>query len=80
LKNLANLRRDFEIYSWGGFFDAVNVSNGELSPYYLALDQGMIMASIGNALRNDRLQDYFTRGAVKKAMRPLMEMEVFSAR
>jgi hypothetical protein len=40
----------------------------------------MIMASIGNALRNDRLQDYFTHGAVKRAMRPLMEMEVFSAR
>jgi hypothetical protein len=80
LKNLANLRRDFEIYSWGGFFDAVNVSNGEFSPYYLALDQGMIMASIGNALRNDRLHAYFTRGAIKKAMRPLMEMEVFSAR
>jgi hypothetical protein len=79
LKNLANLRRDFEIYSWGGFFDAVNVSNGDLSTYYLALDQGMIMASIGNALRNDRLQDYFTRGAVEKAMRPLMEMEEFSA-
>jgi hypothetical protein len=79
LENLANLRRDFEIYSWGGFFDAVNVSNGDLSAYYLALDQGMIMASIGNALRNDRLQDYFSRGAVEQAMRPLMEMEVFTA-
>jgi hypothetical protein len=79
LENLANLRRDFEIYSWGGFFDAVNVSNGDLSAYYLALDQGMIMASIGNALRNDRLQDYFSRGAIEQAMRPLMEMEVFTA-
>jgi len=79
LKNLANLRRDFEIYSWGGFFDAVNVSNGDLSTYYLALDQGMIMASISNALRNDRLQNYFTHGAVEEAMSPLMEMEEFSA-
>jgi hypothetical protein len=80
LENLANLRRDFEIYSWGGFFDAVNVSNGDLSTYYLALDQGMIMASIGNALRNDRLQDYFSRGDIEKSMRPLMEMEVFTAK
>ena len=79
LENLANLRQDFEIYSWGGFFDAVNVSNGDLSAYYLALDQGMIMASIGNALRNDRLQAYFSRGAIEQAMRPLMEMEVFTA-
>jgi hypothetical protein len=79
LENLANLRRDFEIYSWGGFFDAVNVSNGDVSTYYLALDQGMVMASIANALRNDRLQHYFTRGEIEEAVKPLLEMEEFTA-
>ena len=79
LKNLANLRRDFESYSWGGFFDAINVSNGDVSTYYLALDQGMIMASIGNALRNDRLQHYFTHGEVENALEPIVEMEQFTA-
>ena len=79
MENLANLRMDFESYSWGGFFDAVNVSNGDVSTYYLALDQGMIMASIGNTLRNDRLQYYFTRGEIEEAVKPLLEMEEFTA-
>jgi hypothetical protein len=79
LENLSNLHQDFESYSWGGFFDAINVSNGDISAYYLALDQGMIMASIANALRNDRLQDYFTQGEIEEAMKPLMEMEEFTA-
>jgi hypothetical protein len=79
LANLANLRTDFESYSWGGFFDAVNVSTGEVSEYYLALDQGMIMASLHNALRNDRLQHYFSHGVIQKAIQPLLAMEEFTA-
>ena len=79
LANLAALRSDFEIYGEHGFYDAVNVATGEVSEYYLALDQGMIMAALGNALTHDRLQRYFTRGPVERALRPLMEMEVFSA-
>jgi hypothetical protein len=79
LQNLANLRRDFESYSWGGFFDAVNVSTGDVSTYYLALDQGMIMAAIANELRNNRLQYYFTRGAIEAAVKPLLQMEEFTA-
>ena len=79
LENLANLQQDFESYSWGGFFDAINVSNGDVSEYYLALDQGMIMAAIGNALRNDRLQHYFTHGEVQNVLAPIIEMEQFTA-
>lgn len=79
LANLANLQRDFEAYSWGGFFDAINVSNGDVSTYYLALDQGMIMAAIANELLNDGLQNYFAQGAVRKALAPIMEMEEFTA-
>ncbi len=79
LQNLANLRRDFDAYGWGGFYDAINVTTGDVSRYYLALDQGMIMAAIGNELRNDRLQHYFTRGAIERAIRPLLAMEEFTA-
>jgi hypothetical protein len=39
----------------------------------------MIMAAISNALRNDRLQRYFTHGAVEDVLEPVMEMEQFTA-
>jgi hypothetical protein len=79
LENLANLQADFDVYTDYGFYDAVNVDTGEVAEYYLALDQGMIMLAVGNYLRNDRLQHYFSHGAVEQAMRPLMAMEEFTA-
>ena len=79
LDNLDRLRRDFEAYGEGGFYDAVNVDTGQVSRYWLALDQGMIMAAIANELTGDRLQRYFTRGAVEEAIRPLLAMEEFTA-
>jgi hypothetical protein len=79
LKNLASLKRDFDAYSWGGFYDAIEVKTGTVSKYYLALDQGMVMAAIGNALRNDRLRDYFSKGAIEDTIRPLLRMEEFTA-
>jgi Putative glucoamylase len=50
LDNLDRLRRDFDVYGEGGFFDAVNVDSGQVSRYWLALDQGMVMAALGNEL------------------------------
>ena len=80
MANLAALEADFPgLYGRGGFKDAVNVATGRIADRYLALDQGMIMASIANALRNDRLQHYFTRGEIEGAMKPLIEMEEFTA-
>lgn len=79
LRNLANLRADFNAYGWGGFYDAINVETGQASRYYLALDQGMIMAAIGNELRGDRMKDYFTKGAVERAVRPVIAPEEFTA-
>lgn len=86
LANLANLREDFDAYGWGGFYDAIEIADEDspdpdpdISRYYLALDQGMVMAAIGNELRNDRLQRYFTRGAIEQAIRPLLELEQFTA-
>lgn len=79
LDNLSNLRRDFDIYSPYGFYDAVNVDTGEVALAHLALDQGMIMLAIANALRNDRMQHYFVRGEIEAAIAPLLALEVFTA-
>jgi hypothetical protein len=55
------------------------VDNGQVSRYWLALDQGMVVAALGNELAGDRLQRYLTRGAVERAVRPLLAMEEFTA-
>jgi hypothetical protein len=78
LANLAKLRRNFDAYGTGGFYDAIDVVTGKVSRFYLALDQGMIMAAIANELTGDRLQGYFAR-EVEAAVRPLMGMEEFTA-
>lgn len=86
LANLANLREDFDAYGWGGFYDAINVGDpetglnrGQTSRFHLALDQGMVMAAIANELRNDRLQAYFTKGAISEAIKPILAIEEFIA-
>jgi hypothetical protein len=79
LTNLANLREDFDVYGWGGFYDSVDVVNGTASRYYLALDQGMVIVALANELRNDKLQKYFSQGYVQRALRPLTAMEEFTA-
>jgi hypothetical protein len=43
------LRRDFDVYGEGGFYDAVNVDTGQVSRFWLALDQGMVMAALGTS-------------------------------
>jgi len=79
LANLAALRKDFDAYGELGFYDAIDVVSGDVSRSYLALDQGMIMAAIGNALTADRLQSYFTAGAVTTVVKPLIAQEVFGS-
>ncbi|HEX6935045.1 MAG TPA: glucoamylase family protein [Actinomycetes bacterium] len=77
LRNLANLREDFGAYGPGGFYDAVNVSTGQMSQRYLSLDQGMVMAALGNALADDLLREPFATGPMKERVAPLMRMEEF---
>lgn len=79
LDNLTKLRSDFDIYDRWGFRDSVNVDTGAVSRYYLALDQGMIMAAIGNALDNDMLRHAFATNAFRDALRPVIGMETFNA-
>ncbi|WP_327091521.1 DUF3131 domain-containing protein [Nonomuraea sp. NBC_01738] len=75
LANLAKLRGNFDAYGPGGFYDAVAVRSGAVSKYYLALDQGMAMAALGNVLARDNLRRYFAGAGVEGRLRPVMELE-----
>jgi hypothetical protein len=79
MANLANLEADFEIYDEWGFHDSVNVDTGTVSDFYLSLDQGIVMAAIGNALADDVLREAFATKEVRKALRPVIGMETFNA-
>ena len=78
LANLAKLRRNFDAYGPGGFYDTVNVTTGKVAKRYLSLDQGMIMAALGNALGGDVLRHAFSQGPMEQRVAPLMRMEEFS--
>lgn len=79
IENLANLECDFEIYSKWGFRDSANVNTMVVSPYYLTLDQGQIMAALGNALAGDMLRKAFVTRKFKRALRAVIKVESFNA-
>src|SRR5918999_2688899 len=79
LANLARLERDFDIYTHWGFLDSVNVDSGVVSNSFLSLDQGMIMAAIGNALDREVLRRAFATRDVERELRPVIGVEEFSA-
>jgi hypothetical protein len=79
---LADLRRLAAIpgmYDRWGFRDSVNVQTGRVSGSYLSLDQGMIMAALGNALGGDVLRDAFAGPEEERALRPVIGIERFGA-
>jgi hypothetical protein len=78
IANLQRISRDFDAYGPGGFYDAVAVRSGQVSQRYLALDQGMIMAALGNELADDAVRRYVSAGALEQKVRPLMKMEEFA--
>ena len=78
--DLAGLERNFpKLYGKWGFRDSVNVGTGAVSNSYLALDQGMIMAAIGNALGDDVLRKAFASPSYERALRPVIGIEQFGA-
>jgi hypothetical protein len=78
LTELVKLRKDFDSYGPGGYYDAIAVRSGKVAKRYLALDQGMIMGALGNLLGDDVLRDAFTRGGASEHLRPVMAMEEFN--
>jgi hypothetical protein len=79
MADLAKLKANFAIYDKWGFHDSVNVQTGAVSTSYLSLDQGIVMAAIGNALAHDVLRDAFATKAFRKVLKPLIGMETFNA-
>ena len=80
LDNLRRLERDFPgLYGKWGFRDTVNVDTGTVSDFYLSLDQGMVMAAIGNALGGDVLRRAFVTKATERTVRPLIGVEEFNS-
>ena len=78
--NLRRLERDFPgLYGKWGFRDTVNVDTGHVSDAYLSLDQGMVMAAIGNALGGDVLRRAFVTKATERAVRPIIGVEEFNS-
>lgn len=61
-----------------GFYDSVNVKSGEVTKAYLALDQGMIMASIANHVKHDVIRHYFHQDPIAKKPVDLLKRETFS--
>ena len=80
LENLAKIKNDLHGYGPGGFYDAAGTRSGKVARRYLSLDQGMVMAALGNALADDDMRTYVSKGAMEQKLRPLMEMEHFSAK
>ena len=77
--NLRRLVRDFPgLYGKWGFRDSVNVQTKRVSSAYLALDQGMIMAALGNALGGDVLRRDFADRGLERSLRPVIGIERFN--
>jgi hypothetical protein len=76
--NLARMRANLGAYGPGGFYDAVAVETDTVARRYLALDQGMIMGALGNALADDDIRRAFVTPQVEHALKPLLAMETFN--
>jgi len=79
LADLRKLERDLPVYTPLGFLDSVNVDSRVASKAYLSLDQGMIMASLGNALGHDVLRRAFATRDFEHAVRPVIGVEEFAS-
>jgi Putative glucoamylase/Protein of unknown function (DUF3131) len=77
-QDLARLRAIPGMYGKWGFRDSVNTTTLQPSGSYLSLDQGMIMAALGNALGGDVLRDAFAQRPEAQALRPVIGAEAFS--
>ncbi|WP_181767451.1 glucoamylase family protein [Streptomyces albidus (ex Kaewkla and Franco 2022)] len=76
--NLLKIARDFGAYHDGlGFRDSVDVREGTVSDFMLALDQGMVAAGLAQVLRPGLLQRPFRSGGFSKNVRPLLAKEDF---
>jgi len=77
--NLVKIKRDFESYGEGGFYDAIAVKSGLVAKRYLSLDQAMVLGAIGNVFCDNVIRRNFIKGAVQSTIKPLIAKEEFGA-
>lgn len=77
LKNIHALK-DLNAYGKYGFYDSVNVKTGEVTKAYLSLDQGMIMTSIANFVKDGVIRNYFNQDQIGEKPQHLLSEEEFS--
>jgi RTX calcium-binding nonapeptide repeat (4 copies)/Putative glucoamylase/Protein of unknown function (DUF3131) len=78
LADLSTLERRYPMVDRWGFRDSVNVTTGAVSGSYLSLDQGIIMAAIGNAVGGDVLRRAFGGPDTERRLRPVLGVEEFN--
>jgi Putative glucoamylase len=78
IANLLRIEHRLGAYGPGGFFDSVAVRSGTTSRAHLMLDQGMVMAALGNVLADDTVRRHFAGAGVRQVLRPLLARETFN--
>lgn len=76
LENIRNLLK-YDLYGAYGFYDTVQAVTGKVNPQYLALDQGMTLAAIGNYLGKGAIRKRFHQDPIGKKARTLLMKESF---
>lgn len=77
---LANIKALKELQMFGedyGFYDTVNLKTGQVAHSYLSLDQGMILLSIANFLKDGVIREYFHQDPIGKNPEHLLKDEDF---
>lgn len=69
---------EWDIYGEYGFFDTVNMETGKIAQTHLALDQGMIIVSIANYLKDGVVREYFHSDPIGSNPEHLLTDETFS--
>ncbi len=76
--NITTIAHDYPgIVGPDGFFDSLDPTTGTVAPRYLALDQGMVLAGVDDALEGGGLQRYFAADPVGQRIRPYLAEENF---
>jgi hypothetical protein len=78
MADLARLEAIPDMFGTWGFRDSVNMTTRSPAAAYLSLDQGMIMAALGNALGGDVMRQDFATADFRAAIRPVLGVEEFA--
>jgi Putative glucoamylase/RTX calcium-binding nonapeptide repeat (4 copies)/Protein of unknown function (DUF3131) len=78
LANLRHLQSIPDMYGKWGFRDSVNMTTLHPSDGYLSLDQGMIMAALGNAVGDDVIRTDFATPDFRAKIRPVLGVEEYA--